>query len=66
MVRIQWVMMKSFFNTLHRQTLLVGIMPAIHPQFEKRLDLAARHGVSVGAHPGYPDRLHFGRVANSL
>jgi UPF0271 protein len=29
----------------------------------KTLDLAARHGVSVGAHPGYPDRLHFGRVA---
>ena len=23
--------------------------------------LAARHGVSVGAHPGYPDRAHFGR-----
>lgn len=29
----------------------------------KTLDLAARHGVSVGAHPGYPDRLHFGRIA---
>ena len=29
----------------------------------KTLDLAAKHGVSVGAHPGYPDRLHFGRVA---
>ncbi len=25
------------------------------------LKLAARHGVTVGAHPGYPDRLHFGR-----
>jgi UPF0271 protein len=23
--------------------------------------LAIRHGVSIGAHPGYPDRLHFGR-----
>jgi UPF0271 protein len=29
----------------------------------KTLDLAARNDVSVGAHPGYPDRLHFGRVA---
>lgn len=29
----------------------------------KTLDLAARHGISVGAHPGYPDRLHFGRIA---
>jgi UPF0271 protein len=28
----------------------------------KTLDLAARHHVAVGAHPGYPDRLHFGRV----
>jgi UPF0271 protein len=29
----------------------------------KTLDLAARHKIAVGAHPGYPDRLHFGRVA---
>jgi UPF0271 protein len=29
----------------------------------KTLDLAAKHGVAVGAHPGYPDRMHFGRVA---
>jgi UPF0271 protein len=28
----------------------------------KTLDLAARHHVAVGAHPGYPDRLHFGRI----
>lgn len=25
------------------------------------LQLAAAHGVAVGAHPGYPDRVHFGR-----
>jgi UPF0271 protein len=25
------------------------------------LELAARHGVAVGAHPGYPDRERFGR-----
>lgn len=25
------------------------------------LRLAAEHGVTVGAHPGYPDRAHFGR-----
>lgn len=29
----------------------------------KTLELAAKHKVAVGAHPGYPDRLHFGRVA---
>src|SRR5271165_1583088 len=26
------------------------------------LTLAARHGVQAGAHPGFPDREHFGRV----
>ena len=26
------------------------------------LKLAARHGVEVGAHPGYPDRANFGRA----
>src|SRR3974377_1560025 len=25
------------------------------------LELAVKHGVRVGAHPGYPDREHFGR-----
>ena len=26
------------------------------------LELAAKHGVAVGAHPGYPDRENFGRL----
>lgn len=30
------------------------------------LELAAEHGVSVGAHPGYPDRANFGRVEQTL
>ena len=28
--------------------------------------LAARHGVAVGAHPGYPDRVHFGRTVMDI
>jgi UPF0271 protein len=28
----------------------------------KTLDLAAQHNVAVGAHPGFADRLHFGRL----
>ena len=28
--------------------------------------LAQQHGVSVGAHPGYPDRERFGRVSMDL
>src|SRR5436853_7880264 len=30
------------------------------------LKLAAKHGVQVGAHPGFPDREHFGRRVLSL
>lgn len=26
------------------------------------IELAQRHGVAIGAHPGYEDRVHFGRV----
>jgi UPF0271 protein len=29
----------------------------------RTLDLAVKFNVAVGAHPGYPDRLHFGRIA---
>lgn len=30
------------------------------------VDLAARHGLAIGAHPSYPDRVGFGRVALEL
>jgi UPF0271 protein len=30
---------------------------------ERTVRLAQQHGVAVGAHPGYPDRANFGRVA---
>jgi len=32
----------------------------------KTMALAYQHGVSIGAHPGYPDREHFGRVSMNL
>jgi UPF0271 protein len=32
------------------------------PAAQAALQLAARHGVGAGAHPGFPDREHFGRV----
>ena len=28
--------------------------------------LAGRYGVAIGAHPGYPDRAHFGRLEMPL
>jgi UPF0271 protein len=30
------------------------------------IELALRHGVAIGAHPGYPDRERFGRVAMEI
>src|SRR4051794_34057515 len=30
---------------------------------EQTLELAARNQLAVGAHPGYPDRENFGRIA---
>jgi len=33
---------------------------------ERTVRSAMRHGVSIGAHPGYPDRQNFGRKAMSL
>ena len=32
----------------------------------RTVELARRHGVAAGAHPGYPDRENFGRVALDL
>jgi len=32
----------------------------------RTVTLAARYGVSVGAHPGYPDRANFGRIEMPL
>jgi UPF0271 protein len=30
------------------------------------VDLALRHGVAIGAHPGYPDRANFGRIPMAM
>jgi UPF0271 protein len=32
------------------------------PAMRRTIALALRHGVRIGAHPGYPDRAHFGRL----
>ena len=32
----------------------------------RTVEMARRHGVAVGAHPGYPDRANFGRVEMAL
>ena len=32
----------------------------------RTVELARRHGIAVGAHPGYPDRVNFGRLEMAL
>ena len=32
----------------------------------RTVEMARRHGIAVGAHPGYPDRANFGRVEMAL
>jgi len=32
----------------------------------RTVEMARRHGLAVGAHPGYPDRANFGRVEMGL
>jgi UPF0271 protein len=39
-----------------------GVHAGSAPVMRLTLRLAREHGVGVGAHPGYPDREHFGRV----
>ncbi|WP_457607757.1 5-oxoprolinase subunit PxpA [Nitratifractor sp.] len=35
-------------------------------EMRRCVELAAEHGVEIGAHPGYPDREHFGRRSMDL
>ena len=57
---------EELFQFITSANIACGFHAGDPSTIRKTLDLAARHGVSVGAHPGYPDRLHFGRIANSL
>jgi 5-oxoprolinase (ATP-hydrolysing) subunit A len=56
---------EEIFSYITSANIACGFHAGDPSTIRKTLELAAKHGVSVGAHPGYADRLHFGRVAMS-
>ncbi len=52
---------EALFPFLSSANIACGFHAGDPGTMRKTLGLAARHNVAVGAHPGYPDRLHFGR-----
>jgi 5-oxoprolinase (ATP-hydrolysing) subunit A len=53
---------EALFSVISSANIACGFHAGDPLTIRKTLDLAAKHNVAVGAHPGYPDRLHFGRV----
>ena len=52
----------DIFSFITSANIACGFHAGDPSTIRKTLDLAVKNGVAVGAHPGYPDRLHFGRV----
>lgn len=46
---------------IHQASIACGYHAGDHLIIQRTLNLAAKYGVMVGAHPGYPDREGFGR-----
>ncbi|WP_438952388.1 5-oxoprolinase subunit PxpA [Porticoccus sp.] len=46
---------------IHQASIACGYHAGDHLMIQRTLNLAARYGVMVGAHPGYPDPQGFGR-----
>lgn len=51
---------------IHLANIACGFHAGNEAVMQTTLDLARRHGVRVAAHPGYPDREHFGRRSLTL
>jgi UPF0271 protein len=51
---------------IHMANIACGFHAGGPEAMRRTLDLAARHGVAVGAHPSYPDRENFGRKSMRL
>lgn len=54
---------EELFTSITSANIACGFHAGDPTTIRKTLELAAKYQVAVGAHPGYPDRLHFGRVA---
>jgi len=53
---------EELFPVITSANIACGFHAGDPSTIRKTLDLAAEHQVAIGAHPGYPDRLHFGRL----
>lgn len=53
---------EALFPIISSANIACGFHAGDPSTIRKTLELAARHHVAIGAHPGYPDRLHFGRI----
>jgi len=53
---------EEIFSFITSANIACGFHAGDPSTIRKTLDLAVKNGVAVGAHPGYPDRLHFGRM----
>lgn len=51
---------------LHSCNIACGGHAGDEKTIRQTIRLALKHGVKIGAHPGYPDKEHFGRVALKL
>lgn len=51
---------------IHMANIACGFHAGGPDAMRRTLELAARHGVAVGAHPSYPDRKNFGRKSMRL
>ncbi|GAB3309711.1 5-oxoprolinase subunit PxpA [Haliea atlantica] len=57
---------EEVMHHIHQANIACGFHAGDPLTLEHTLDLAARHGVSVGAHPAYPDLVGFGRRSMAL
>lgn len=56
---------RDFVPLLTSASIACGGHAGDHETMRRTIDLAARHGVVIGAHPGFPDRDGFGRRATT-
>lgn len=57
---------EEVMHHIHQANIACGFHAGDPLTIEHTLDLAARHGVTVGAHPAYPDLVGFGRRSMAM
>ncbi len=57
---------ESLFQWIDMANVACGAHAGGHEEMTKAVELAVSYGIAVGAHPGYPDRVGFGRKSMDL